>query len=45
VAVAPWTPDGLPRLLFVGVILDSTLQEKGIKNLKHDSMHFLQTQN
>jgi len=27
------------------VILDSTLQKKGIKNLEHDSMDLLQTQN
>jgi hypothetical protein len=44
-AAAPWTHDGLPRLLFVAVILDSTLQKKGIKNLEHDSMDLLQTQN
>jgi hypothetical protein len=41
----PWTHDGLPRLLFVAVILDSTLQKKGIKNLEHDSMDLVQTQN
>jgi hypothetical protein len=29
---------------FVAVILDSTLQKKGIKNLEHDSMDLLQTQ-
>ncbi len=40
-AAAPWTHDGLPRLLSVAVILDSTLQKKGIKNLEHDSMDSL----
>jgi hypothetical protein len=45
VAAAPWTHDAFQRRLFVAMILDSTLQKKGIKNLEHDSMDLLETQN